>query len=395
MTDLRRSGLAALATVHFCSSATMRACDSMLPALAQDFGVTTGRAALTVSVYAVAYGLFQLLFGPLGDRYGKRRVIGCAALGCVVGNVLALFAVSLEMLVVARFLVGAAAAGIIALVLAWVGDTVPYAERQPVLARFLTLSLGGMIAGQWLSGALTEWLGWRAVFALVAVVFCAGGLAISFNRDVRAEPRRPPAAHGYWRDMRSVLSVPWARWMLLLVLIEGAFAFCGLTFLPAFLVREFGLGLSAAAAVVAMYGAGGFFYAFMARRLLAVLGESGMVLVGGLAMGIGWLALAACPHWALALPACLLAGVGFYMLHGTMQTHATQMAPALRGTAVSLFAGSMFLGISVGVAVASAAVDRVGTRPVFMACAVALAMLGAAFALSLRERLSAAATPPA
>ena len=143
MTGVRRSGLAALATVHFCSSAMMRVCDPMLPALAQAFGVTTGRAALTVSVYAVAYGLLQLLFGPLGDRYGKRRVIGCAALGCVVGNVLALFAVSLERLVVARFLAGATAAGIIALVLAWVGDTVPYADRQPVLARFLTLSLGG------------------------------------------------------------------------------------------------------------------------------------------------------------------------------------------------------------------------------------------------------------
>jgi predicted MFS family arabinose efflux permease len=395
MTGLRRSGLAALATVHFCSSAMMRVCDPMLPALAQAFGVTTGRAALTVSVYAVAYGLLQLLFGPLGDRYGKRRVIGCAALGCVVGNVLALFAMSLEMLVVARFLAGATAAGIIALVLAWVGDTVPYADRQPVLARFLMLSLGGMVAGQWVSGVLTEWLGWRAVFALLAVVFCAGGLAIRLDRDVRAEPVRPPSPNGHLRDIRNVLSVPWARWMLLIVMVEGAFAFGGLAFLPAFLVREFGLGLSAAAAVVALYGVGGFFYAFTARRLLAVLGESGMVLVGGLALGIGWLALAVGHHWALSLPACLLAGVGFYMLHGTLQTHATQMVPALRGTAVSLFASTMFLGIAAGVAAASAVVDRVGTRPVFTACALALAMLGAVFALSLRERLHAAATPPA
>jgi predicted MFS family arabinose efflux permease len=297
--------------------------------------------------------------------------------------------------VVARFLAGATAAGIIALVLAWVGDTVPYADRQPVLARFLMLSLGGMIAGQWVSGVLTEWLGWRAVFALLAVVFCAGGLAIRLDRDVRAEPVRPPSPNGHLRDIRNVLSVPWARWMLLIVMVEGAFAFGGLAFLPAFLVREFGLGLSAAAAVVALYGVGGFFYAFTARRLLAVLGESGMVLVGGLALGIGWLALAVGHHWALSLPACLLAGVGFYMLHGTLQTHATQMVPALRGTAVSLFASTMFLGIAAGVAAASAVVDRVGTRPVFTACALALAMLGAVFALSLRERLHAAATPPA
>jgi MFS transporter, YNFM family, putative membrane transport protein len=377
MNAVRGSGLAAVGTVHFCSSAMMRACDPMLPALAQSFGVTTGRAALTVSAYAIAYGLLQLLFGPLGDRWGKRRVIGFAALGCVVGNVLAVFAMSLQMLVLARFLAGATAAGIVALVLAWVGDTVRYEDRQAVLARFMTLSLAGMIAGQWVSGVLTELVGWRAVFALLALLFCAGGLAISFNREVRAEPVRPPSAHGHLRDLLTVLSVPWARWLLAVVLVEGAFAFGGLAFLPAFLVREFGLGLSTAAAVVALYGVGGFFYAFAARRLLAHIGESGMVLAGGACLGLGWLVLASGGHWALALPACLVAGNGFYMLHGTLQTQATQMVPALRGTAVSLFAGAMFLGISMGVAAASAIVDRIGTRPVFAACALALLALGA------------------
>lgn len=391
MMDWRRSGIAALATVHFGSSAMMRVCDPMLPALAHTFGVTTGRAALTVSAYAVAYGLLQLLFGPLGDRYGKRRVIGMAALGCVVGNLLALFAMSLEMLVIARFLAGAAAAGIIALVLAWVGDTVAYEERQAVLARFLTLSLAGMIAGQWFSGFLTEVAGWRTVFALLAVLFCAGGLGIVLNRDVRAEPARPRSSqHGHLRNLRNVAAVPWARWMLAIVLVEGAFAFGGLAFLPAFLVKEFGLGLTAAAAVVALYGVGGFFYAFAARHLLAALGESGIVLAGGAALAIGWLALCLAHHWAVAIPACLVAGLGFYMLHGTLQTHATQMVPTLRGTSVSLFASAMFIGISGGVAIASAVVDRFGTRPVFGTCALVLLALGGVLSFGLRQREASA-----
>ncbi|MDB5860429.1 MAG: hypothetical protein JWQ76_4118 [Ramlibacter sp.] len=395
MSMKRPGGMVALATVHFSSSAMMRVCDPMLPALAQSFGVTTGRAALTISAYAIAYGLLQLLFGPLGDRYGKRRVIGFAGLACVVGNVLALAAMSLEMLVLARFLAGAAAAGIIALVLAWVGDTVPYEDRQAVLARFLTLSLGGMIAGQWVSGFLTEQFGWRAVFAVLALVFLVGGLAITLHPEVRREPARPPSGQGHFRDILQVLAVPWARWMLLVVLVEGAFAFSGLAFLPAFLVREFGLGLSAAAAVVALYGIGGFFYAFGVRRMVASLGEGGIALAGGIGMGLAWLLLAVGGHWALALPACLVGGLGFYMLHGTMQTHATQMVPALRGTSVSLFAMAMFVGISIGVAVASAVVDRIGYRPVFLACGVALAVIGAAFAFSLRERRVPAAAQPA
>lgn len=391
MTRLR-GGVAALALVHFTSSAMMRVCDPMLPALAHSFGVSTGRAALTISAYAIAYGLMQLLFGPLGDRYGKRRMIGFAALGCVIGNLLALVAMSLELLVVARFLAGAAAAGIIALVLAWVGDTVPYEDRQAVLARFLTLSLGGMIAGQWFSGFLTEQVGWRAVFAVLALVFLVGGLAISLHPEVRREPVRPPSGQGHFRAIQQVLAVPWARWMLLVVLVEGAFAFSGLAFLPAYLVRTFGLGLTAAAAIVALYGIGGFVYAFAVRKLVTVLGEGGIVLAGGIAMGLAWLLLAAGGHWALALPACLVGGLGFYMLHGTLQTHATQMVPSLRGTSVSLFAMAMFVGIAAGVAVASAVVDRIGYRPVFLACGIALAIISAVFAFSLRQK-TMAATP--
>lgn len=393
MRTFGRGGLVALGTVHLGSSAMMRVCDPMLPALAQDFGVSTGRAALTVSVYAGAYGLLQLLFGPLGDRYGKRRVIGFAGIGCVVGNVLALLALNFEMLVLARFLAGGAAAGIIALVLAWVGDTVDYAHRQAVLARFLTLSLGGMIAGQWVSGVLTEVLGWRIVFAALAVLFAVGGLVISLHPDVRAEPVRPPAAHGHLRNIRTVIAVPWARWLLWVVMAEGAFAFSAVAFLPAFLVREYGLGLSAAAAIVALYGVGGFVYAFLTRRLLAVLGEEGMVLAGGLALGAAWLVIAGTNRWEAAVPACLLGGAGFYMLHGTLQTHATQMVPALRGTAVSLFASTMFLGIAAGVVLASIVVDQAGARPLFIACALALALLGAV--LSVRLRYAATRSCPA
>jgi predicted MFS family arabinose efflux permease len=231
---------------------------------------------------------------------------------------------------------------------------------------------------------------------VLALVFLAGGLMISLNPEVRREPVRPRSGSGHFRDILKVLSVPWARWMLLVVLLEGAFAFSGLAFLPAYLGRTFGLGLSAAAAVVALYGVGGFFYAFAVRRMVAVLGESGIALAGGIVMGLAWLLLAAIGHWAPALPACLLGGLGFYMLHGTMQTHATQMVPTLRGTSVSLFAMAMFVGIASGVAVASAVVDRIGYRPLFVTCGIALAAIGAAFAFSLREhRMPAAATPPA
>ena len=59
------------------------------------------------------------------------------------------------------------------------------------------------------------------------------------------------------------------------------------------------------------------------------------------------------PSAWLAVPAIALIGLGFYMLHNTLQTNATQMAPEARGLAVSLFAFALFTGQSVGVALAA------------------------------------------
>lgn len=386
----RPSGLVALFSVHFGSAAMTRVCDPMLPALAQDFGVSTGQAAWTVSSYAIAYGILQFFFGPAGDRWGKRRVIGFAALATLAGNGLALVAPTLEVLVIARVLSGAAAAGIIALVLAWVGDTVPYASRQAVLARFLTASLAGMMIGQWLSGVLTEHVGWRAVFACLVLLFGVGGAAIVFDRGLRHEPRGTALPVGHLQAFGEVLRVPWARAMLAFVAFEGALAFGAIAFLPAYLAGTFGLGLASAAAIVALYGVGGFGYALGARWLVPRLGEAGLALAGGVALGLAWLGLAVGTHWWVAMPAAMLAGLGFYTLHGVMQTHATQMVPALRGTAVCLFASAMFIGIACGVSVAGLVVDRAGYAVVFAASGIALALLGTAFAASLHRHQRAA-----
>jgi len=67
------------------------------------------------------------------------------------------------------------------------------------------------------------------------------------------------------------------------------------------------------------------------------------------------------PAWWWALPACLAMGFGYYMMHNTLQVQATQMAPERRGAAVAAFAGSFFLGQSVGVGLAGLLVEAAGT----------------------------------
>lgn len=103
-------------------------------------------------------------------------------------------------------------------------------------------------------------------------------------------------------------------------------------------------------------------------------------------MGLAFATVAFAPSWPWALPACLVGGFGFYALHNTLQTNATQMAPAARGTAVSLFACVLFLGQSLGILYAAWVIDRFSSSMVFASSALGLPLLGGAFAFLVRGR---------
>lgn len=363
----------------FASMASMRACDAMLLTLATEFGRSLGEAARVVSAFAVAYGLLQLFYGPLGDRIGKMRVVALACSGCALAAAAATLAPSLDLLVASRALMGAAAAGIVPMTIAWIGDQVPYAQRQETLARLLSATVGGMIAGMWFGAWVTELFGWRYVFVLLAAAFAfsAWPLLRSTGRPAPAPAPQPPE-HATPQGLRELLRLthePRVRWVLTMVSLEGGLMMGVLAFVPAFLAQRHGLGTAAAGSVLALYGVGGLLYSRLARPLIRALGERGLALGGGALLGVALPVLAWAGHWVAALPACLLAGAGFYMLHTTLQTQATQMAPAQRGSAVALFACLLFLGQSCGVAVVSVAVDRGASAWAFSACGAGLMLI--------------------
>lgn len=371
----------------FASMASMRVCDSLVPAVQSAFGVTMAHAAQAISAFALAYGIMQLMFGPLGDRFGKARVIAIATLACTAGNLGAALSFDMGQLVAARVLSGAAAAGIVPLTMAWIGDTVTYERRQEILARLLGATVFGMIAGQWLGALLADAFNWRVPFtALTIVCLVAGGLVL---RDALAskEDKNTPRSRGAYRAL-DVLSVPWARTVLVVTFVEGAFAFSALSFIPVYLHTTFDIAMSKAGGIVALYGLGGLCYSRGARYLVSRFGEANLARLGGLSLAVAYGGLALLTNWWLALPACFLAGFGFYALHNTLQTHATQMAPAMRGTAVSLFSCFLFFGQSLGVFCAAWLIDRFSAPPVFAGCAAGLLAIAGAFSWLVTRRTS-------
>jgi predicted MFS family arabinose efflux permease len=378
-TMAERSSLLVMALAGFASMVSMRMCDPMLVVLGREFQVTTGEASSVVSAFAVAYGVMQLFYGPLGDRFGKLRVISLAALACAIFSIITSMAPSLTSLVVMRAFMGAAAAGIIPLTLAWIGDQVAYDRRQETLARLMGATVSGMMVGLWFGGFAAENLGWRNAFVVVSACFATA--SVFLLRKVRSMPAPAPSTTGFMEAFANTFELGRNRrvqQVLSATIVEGALIFGAMAFIPTHLHQQFDMSVVFAGTVMMLYGVGGLIYSQLARRWLGWLGgERGLVRTGASLIVLGLSTLAWAQQQVLGMLGCFFTGFGFYMLHNTLQTQATQMAPHARGTAVTLFACVLFFGQSAGVLAMSFGVDRGWLPYAFSLCALGVAFLGA------------------
>jgi len=356
----------------------MRVTDALLPRLAREFGAGLASVSWVITGFAVAYGVMQVLFGPLGDRIGKLRMIAIGCGGAAVASAACYVVPGFHGLLAARAAAGGFVACVIPLAMAWIGDVVPYEERQPVIARFLIGQIMGVAVGAAVGGYAADTADWRWPFAILALWLALAGVAIGLQ--ARLEPARGTGSSRFFHDMAGVLANPWARVVVATVFVEGVLVFGPLAFIPTHLHFVRGMELSRAGMMLLAYGMGGIAFALIVRRAVRRLGETGLAIAGGVMLALGFVAVALAPWTALAPVACFAAGFGFYMLHNTLQTNATQMAPQRRGAGMALFASSFFIGQSAGVALAGALAQATGTRPLIAAAGLLLVPLGLAFA---------------
>src|SRR4051812_9908071 len=150
----RRVSLLLLGAAAFLVSLGTRILDPLLKVLASptEFHVPLDRAALTVSAYALPYGLCQLIYGPLGDRIGKVRVMAVAFALFTLGTAACAFvpagSAGLNTLIALRLITGVFAAAIIPLSIAYIGDKYPVEKRQATLGQFMSaLMMGTVFSG--------------------------------------------------------------------------------------------------------------------------------------------------------------------------------------------------------------------------------------------------------
>lgn len=387
------SAIALLAIAAFAAQAMVRSTDSLLPQIAADLNVSVGATSIVVTVYLLAHGSVQLVMGPIGDRFGKYLCVTLAAAVATIMVALCGLAPSLPLLVAARLGSGLATGWIIPLAFAFIGDIIPYARRQEVLGRFLSGQILGQLFGQAAGGVLGDAFGWRNVFFILAALLAAATLGLFYElmRNPITHASHPTAqpGRGFIADYKVVLRSPWALTVIVIAFFEFGAMFGAFAYVGADLHLRFGLSFTLVGLFVGAFAIGGLAYSLSVRALFDRFGQSGLAAGGGAVLAIAFVALALEPHYWTAPIAIVAVGLGFYMLHNTLQTNATQMSPEARGTAVSVFSASLYLGQTATIALGGVVFDRFTAVPLFLGAAVVLLSLGLVFARLLKRRAGA------
>lgn len=366
------------AACAFASGFGLRVVDPIVLPLSAHFGVSPAAVAGLVTAYALPYAIAQPLLGPLGDRFGKATLIRWCSAGLAVMLALGCVAPSFEALVATRIGAGAFAGGLIPLVLAYVGDAYALANRQVVIGRMLFAIVGGQMLGSVVSGIVNARLGWQAVLVTAAAIGVAAAAlaAARLPRDVVAAASRQDVGTLY----ASVFANPKALWLFGAVFVEGAAIYGAFPFMAELLIALTSADRAAVSVetglVLGAFGIGGLVYAASVRLLLRRLGMRGLCVVGAGGAAAGYASIAVWTVWWLDAAAMFAIGLAFYMLHSSLQTEATEIAPSARGSAFALFAGAFFAGQGIGPLLFGPLLHGLGARPAVLALSIVLVGLG-------------------
>ncbi|MCB2026854.1 MAG: multidrug effflux MFS transporter, partial [Ottowia sp.] len=164
-----------------------------LPAMQADLRAAMAEVQLTFAALLLAFGVSQLVWGPLSDRFGRRPVLLVGMGGYVLASLACVVAPDMELLVLARIAQGAFMGAAVMCARAIVRDLYQPLEGARMMSRGLT-GLGVIaIACAPLGSAVTEWVHWRAAL-LVLALFGIGTFAFIALRFKETIPQRNPRA---------------------------------------------------------------------------------------------------------------------------------------------------------------------------------------------------------
>ncbi|MBT3765906.1 MAG: MFS transporter [Rhodospirillaceae bacterium] len=365
-----------LATIGFMVSAVLRIADTVLPQIATTFQVSIGDTAMVITAFAIVYGMFQLIHGGLGDHFGKLKVVFISSILGGSATYLCAYAESLAMLSFFRALSGAAMAASVPLSLAYIADTVAYENRQTEMARYMSGIMIGHVFGVAVGGIVADWIGWRDLFRVFGgLTILSGGVLGYAIYTRRAPPEINNGAQIRLSNYTSLLNSKSFRHIFIVYFVEGIALFGAIGFASALMRDRFDLSYTHIGLLLSGFGIGGLMFSLSVKRLLKLFSQFQFLIFGGVLSCGAYLSLAYIQAPMGLFPIFLILGLGFYMFHLTLQTHATVVSPRTQGTSMALFSLAIFTGTSVGAQIFGYLIDNFSFIHAFVTAGVIMIMV--------------------
>lgn len=359
----------------FCSltaAVSSRLIDPMTTVMARDLMLPVTTVALLTTAYALPFALGQPLLGPIGDSWGRSRLLKTCLWVLAACLTLCALAPTFEVLLSMRFLAGIAAGGIVPSAMAMIGDRFTGNQRQIMVGRLVSVALVGQIVSAALAGLVAEQMGWRLPLAIAAAIALTGALlATRYIDEPGAKPSQAPSFAAGLAGYRTVFANPKAFLCYGTVFLEGVAFFGATPYVAEILERSARGGATEAGLMLGGFGLGGIIFSLSLPWLLPRLTKTVLMAGGGIIAGLGLAGLAAglpAPPVALLFTA---GGFGFFALHNSIQTETLELAPAARSSSYAAHAFSFFSGQALGPVLFGAVLERAGA-PVALAISIAV-----------------------
>lgn len=331
----------------------------ILPAIARSIQVSPVQAGLLISAYMIPFGLFQLVFGPLADRYGKRQVITFSMIFFTVGTALCGFGLGLLDLSLYRAITGVFAASVMPISLALIGDVVPMERRQQAIGTFMGISFLGQGLSMSLGGSISYFVSWRGVF------FTYGALSLVSTLLLVSAGRKAPSKENprsqFVKPYLDLLRNSKSLWVYFVVLAEGILIIGSFSYLGAYTEHLFHYNYFAIGLVLTAFGAGAVITGRLVGRIAPKIGRPNTLSLGLISAVLADVILSRLSGSPVGLVLGVgLLGIGFMLAQSSLLTIATEFAKTARGTAMSLVAFCFMGGGGVGTAIGEKIIGSAG-----------------------------------
>lgn len=343
----------------------------ILPAIAQNLNIDIAKAGLLITAYMIPFGIFQIIFGPIADRYGKKQVITFSIIMFTIATGLCALGSSLTNLAIYRALTGIFAASVMPISLALIGDIFPMEKRQQAIGTFMGISFLGQGLSMAIGGTIAYFLNWRGVFIAYAVLSLIPTILLILNYKKLPSEKNPNSEilKPYFR----LLSNSNSLFTYFIVLLEGIFIVGSFSYTGSYIAKVYNFNYFSIGMILTAFGIMSVIGGRLSGKLANKLGQKKVLSLGLISASIADMIIFffGSSIYLLILGVALL-GLGFILTHSTLLTRATGFAQKARGAAMSLVAFCFMGGGGVGTAIGGKIIASYSLNSLFIIYGLAL-----------------------